>query len=164
MKAQSPSSSPRCDLYSLLLLVPKPAGPLLGLVSSQEGRADLVTARELDGGVGPAWKPGCVAIGTVSRRSLSGAGTLHTGLLPSEQRDREAPFSEGLCPLCGGETVGVKTPLYQAAGMCLVFSHRETAPGFYGSGGHLKMSQTVRHIQNRVFKMTFCMSNVTFIF
>lgn len=126
-------------------------------------------------GAGRRPRQGCGGVGaaSVETRVCYNQGRVRAFSVPcwdtpswaaSEQRDREAPFSERPCPLCGRATVGMKTALCQAAGMCLFFSRRETAPGFYGSGEHSKMSQTMRHIQNGVFKKTFCMSNVTFIF
>lgn len=80
------------------------------------------------------------------------------------ERDGETPLSGGPgVPLCSGETMGMKTPSAKSQNVPCLAADRETAPCFYGNIGHLKMPQTMEHIQSFLNDFLYVKCNIYFV-
>lgn len=137
--------------------LPRSAGPR---ASSREGRVGPVPARDLEGVWGQRGNQGVMQSGPCPGALCPTPGHWVLGFCAAGGSVPRGTASHVRWGDCGHE--GSSPP--SSRNVPCLFVQRETAPGFYGNSGYLKMSQTVRRIQNRVFKMTFCMSDVTLIF
>ena len=81
-------------------------------------------SRDLDGGVGTAMKAGCMAVTPCSCILCPMLGISVLGFCQA-RRESETSISDGLSETPCRETMGMKTPLCQEAGMCIAFLHKK---------------------------------------